>query len=151
MFFILLTGFGQVAFSSYSNFFYYKLSKHAPLCTNGRSMHSYTCWKWNRILVMCSEHPLCLLSTENQHAFLLGTTPEKYNPGGDPHPSQREVQSILCPYLQTSNRVHGVTHATPPPPCFVFLWCISQTLNTNFILIEHNTGYLGILQLIRIF
>ena len=94
----------------------------------------YICWNWNRILVMCSEHPLCLLSTKNQHAFLHGTTPEKYNPGGGPHPRQREVQSILCPYLQTSNRVHGVTRVSPP--CFVFLWCISQTLNTNFILIE---------------
>lgn len=137
MYFIILTGFVQVAVTY---LVIRQLSKHAPPCTNGRSMYLYTCWKWNRILVMCSEHPLCLLSTKNQHAFLHGTIPEKYNPGGGPHPRQREVQSILCPYLQTSNRVHRVTRVSPP--CFVFLWCISQTLNTKFILIEHNTGYI---------
>ena len=110
MYFIILTGFVQVAVTF---LVIRQLSKHAPPRTNGRSMYLYTCWKWNRILVMCSEHPLCLLSTKNQHAFLLGTTPEKYNPGGGPHPRQREVQSILCPYLQTSNRVYRVTHVPP--------------------------------------
>ena len=81
---------------------------------------------------MCSEHPLCLLSTENQHAFLLGTTPEKYNPGGAPPESARGSEYPLPLFTNIKQSSRG-DPCHSPPPFFSFVFVLFLKLKTPIL------------------